>query len=489
MFESAELDHRITKDVYKTEKPRLREALLNAQLEMVQQKRFAVLIQIEGMDAAGKGETVQLLHDWMDPRHVHTHAFGEPTEEERERPAMWRYWRALPPKGEIGIFFGAWQSVGLRRLQANHYEEGIDESVRLERMLANEGVVILKLWFHLSKQQQKKRLKQLEKDPRTRWRVTEDDWSHYKSYERQRAAAEYLLRRTSTADAPWFVIAGADHRYRNLTVSNIVLTALRQRLEHAEPEHTIEQPPSAPAPIDQGNVLQALDYSLQVSEADYDRQIEHWQGRLNLLAREPHFRRIGVLAAFEGFDAAGKGGSIRRVTSALDPRCYEVVPIAAPNEEERALPYLWRFWRHIPGRGRFTIFDRSWYGRVLVERVEGLCAESDWRRGYTEINDFEAQLVRHGFILCKFWLAITKDEQLKRFQARESTGFKHFKITPEDWRNREKWEAYERAVCDMVDRTSTEIALWTLVQANDKRFARIKVLKTLCHEIAVALKR
>jgi AMP-polyphosphate phosphotransferase len=489
MFESAELDHRIVKNVYKTEKPRLREALLDAQLEMVQQKRFAVLIQIEGMDGAGKGETVQLLHNWMDPRHIHTHAFGEPTEEERERPPMWRYWRALPAKGEIGIFFGAWQSVGLRRLQANHYEEGIEESVRLERMLANEGVLILKLWFHLSKKQQKKRLKQLEKDPRTRWRVTEDDWEHYKSYDRQRAAAEYLLRRTSTADAPWFVIAGADSRYRELTVANIVLTALRQRLKDTEHEHIIEKPPSTPAPIDRRNVLQALDYSLHVSEADYDKEIEQWQGRLNQLVRERHFQHTGVLAVFEGFDAAGKGGSIRRVAAALDPRCYEVVPIAAPNEEERALPYLWRFWRHIPGWGRLTIFDRSWYGRVLVERVEELCSEFDWMRGYAEINDFEAQMVGHGFVICKFWLAITKDEQLKRFQARESTGFKRYKITPEDWRNRENWEAYERAVCDTVDRTSTKTAPWTLVEANDKRFARIKVLKILCHEIAAALKR
>jgi polyphosphate kinase 2 (PPK2 family) len=194
-----------------------------------------------------------------------------------------------------------------------------------------------------------------------------------------------------------------------------------------------------------------------------------------------------VLAAFEGSDAAGKGGSIRRVTGALDPRCYQVIPIAAPSDEERAHPYLWRFWRHIPGRGRFTIFDRSWYGRVLVERVEGLCSPSDWLRAYSEINDLEAQLVGHGFVVCKFWLAITSDEQLRRFQARESTEFKRFKITPDDWRNREKWDDYERAVCDMVDRTSTEIAPWTLVEANDKNFARIKVLKTLCHAIEAAL--
>jgi polyphosphate:AMP phosphotransferase len=487
MFESAELDHCISREEYQKEKPRVREALLDAQLELVRQRRFAMLIQIEGMDAAGKGETMQLLHAWMDTRHIHTHAFDEPTEEERERPTLWRYWRALPPKGEIGIFFGAWQSVGLKRLQQGDYEEGIDQSVRLERMLANEGVLIVKLWFHLSKRQQKKRLKKLEKDPQTRWRVTEAEWTHYKAYEKWRSAAEYLLRRTSTAEAPWFVVAGADRRYRNLTVANLLLKALRQRLDRPEQGSTIEQPASVPPPIDRRDVLHALDYGLHLADGEYGEELEHWQGRLNLLSRAPRFGRTAVLAVFEGPDAAGKGGSIRRVTEALDPRCYHVIPIAAPSEEERAQPYLWRFWRHVPGRGRFAIFDRSWYGRVLVERVEGLCTEADWARGYSEINDFEAQLHDHGFLVCKFWLAITPEEQMKRFQEREDTGFKRFKLTPEDWRNRDKWDDYERAVCDMVDRTSTEIAPWTLVEANDKKFARIKVLKTLCRAIEASL--
>ena len=486
MFESAELDHRIAKSDYQRDKPRVREALLAAQLELVQKKRFAVLILIEGMDAAGKGETVQLLHDWMDTRHIHTHAFDEPSEEERERPLMWRYWRRLPALGEIAIFFGAWQSVGLRRVQEDHFETSLDESVRLERMLTQENVLVLKLWFHLSKAQQKKRLRKLERDPRTRWRVTEDEWTHYKSYERLRAAAAYLLRRTSTAEAPWSVIAGADRHYRNLTVANILLTTFRQWLDQPDSKPVVEMVP-APPRIDQRNVLRALDYSKQLSDDDYDEQLEHWQGRLNLLSRKPGFDDIAVLAVSEGSDAAGKGGSIRRVTGALDPRSYQVVPISAPTDEERAHPYLWRFWRHIPGRGRFTIFDRSWYGRVLVERVEGLCSQSDWMRAYSEINDLEAQLVGHGYVVCKFWLAITQDEQLRRFEAREQTDFKRFKITPDDWRNRERWDDYERAVCDMVDRTSTEIAPWTLVEANDKKFARIKVLQTLCQAIEAAL--
>jgi polyphosphate kinase 2 (PPK2 family) len=216
-------------------------------------------------------------------------------------------------------------------------------------------------------------------------------------------------------------------------------------------------------------------------------KLEKYQGRLNALTRHPKFKYMSVIAVFEGNDAAGKGGSIRRITRALDARYYQVIPIAAPTEEERAQPYLWRFWRHLPRKDRVTIFDRSWYGRVLVERVEGYCAEADWMRAYSEINDFEAQMVRHHLLVVKFWLTITKDEQLRRFEDRQKTGFKRFKITEEDWRNREKWELYEQAVCDMVDRTSTMLAPWTLVEANDKNFARIKVLKTLCQMIEMKL--
>ena len=194
-----------------------------------------------------------------------------------------------------------------------------------------------------------------------------------------------------------------------------------------------------------------------------------------------------MVAVFEGNDGAGKGSSIRRVTSALDARCYDNVSVAAPTEEECAQPYLWRFWRHLPRRGRFTFFDRSWYGRVLVERIEGFCSEADWMRAYSEINDFESRLSRHETVVVKFWLAISKDEQLRRFKQREKTPFKRFKITDEDWRNREKWDAYETAVCDMVDRTSTAGAPWTLVEANNKYFARIKVLKTLCAAVEAAL--
>jgi polyphosphate kinase 2 (PPK2 family) len=241
-------------------------------------------------------------------------------------------------------------------------------------------------------------------------------------------------------------------------------------------------------PIDNLQLLDTLQLDQEYSKKDYEPELEKLQGRLNLLTRHPDFNKHSIIAVFEGNDAAGKGGSVRRITAALDARQYTIIPIAAPTEEERSQPYLWRFWRHIPRKGRISIFDRSWYGRVLVERVEGFLREPEWMRAYSEINDFEEQLIENGAIVVKFWLAISQDEQLKRFKLREEIGFKRFKITEEDWRNRNKWDAYVHAVSDMVERTSTDIAPWTLVEANNKYYARIKILKTLCEAIEKVLK-
>jgi polyphosphate:AMP phosphotransferase len=351
-------------------------------------------------------------------------------------------------------------------------------------MLTDEGALVLKFWLHLSKQQQRDRLETLQRSRRTRWRVTERDWKHHRRYDKLRAAAECAIAQTSTAEAPWLIVSGHDANLRNLTVGQYVLDALRKRLETRTPPVSRASPAPIPLPaIDRRHLLSSLDLAKTLGHTSYSSQLEKCQGRLNLLSRDPRFRNTAVAVVFEGNDAAGKGGAIRRVTAALDARMVQVVPIAAPSDEERAQPYLWRFWRHVPGRGRMTLFDRSWYGRVLVERVEGYCGEADWMRAYGEITDFESQLTQHGIVVVKFWLSISRDEQLRRFKERESTGFKRFKITEEDWRNRDKWDRYEAAVCDMVDRTSTEGAPWTLVEANDKAYARIKILKTLCQRI------
>jgi polyphosphate:AMP phosphotransferase len=505
MFESAELGHRIDREVYRRREPALRADLLQAQVDLGLQKRFPVLIVIGGVDGAGKGETVNLLNEWMDPRHIDTHAFGAPTDEERERPRMWRFWRVLPPKGRVGILFGAWHTQPvldrtLRRTDADRFEQQLQEIERFEQMLTDEGVLLLKFWFHLSKKDQKARLKSLEKDPLTRWRVTREDWHRFEQYDRFRKVSELLVRRTSTAAAPWVVVEGVDECYRSLTVGETLLAAMRQRLDAQRPESSkaakatealavataVKPVPVLPA-IDRRDLLSMLQLDQPMTRDVYEPALEMLQGRLNRLSRDTKFRKRSAVVVFEGSDAAGKGGAIRRLTAALDARQYHGIPVAAPDEAERAQPYLWRFWRNLPPRGHFAIFDRSWYGRVLVERVEGYCSEADWQRAYGEINEFEAELEAHGTIVAKFWLQISKQEQLRRFREREQVAFKNFKITADDWRNRKRWNAYQQAVCDMVDRTSTAAAPWTLVEANNKLYARIKVLATLVERIEQAL--
>jgi polyphosphate:AMP phosphotransferase len=488
MFESAELGHTISKAKYAKEEPKLREALLDAQYDLLEKKNFSLLVLIGGVDGAGKGETVNVLNEWMDPRHIHTFAHGAPSEDEASHPPGWRFWRTLPPRGKIGVFFGSWYTQPIvQRVYGQTRDADLDQSleeiVRFERMLHDERVVLLKLWFHLGKDQQKKRLRALSKDKRTRWRVSEQDWKHFKLYDDFREVSERSLRRTSTAEAPWHVVEGLDARYRFLTAGNHVLTTLR---EHLDSPHKAATPPQHHEKRDPTNLLATLEHPA-TPKRKYDEELEEVQGRLATLTRHKRFKKTGVVAVFEGVDAAGKGGAIRRITQAVDARYYRIHPVAAPSEEERVQPYLWRFWRNVPGHGHLAIFDRSWYGRVLVERVEGFCSEADWSRAYAEINDFEEQLSEHGLVVVKFWLHIDQKQQLERFRERQATGFKRFKITAEDWRNRKKWKDYEVAACDMFDRTSTEIAPWTIVPANDKRTARLRVLTTLADRIEKAI--
>jgi AMP-polyphosphate phosphotransferase len=479
MFESAELDHRVSKATYRREEPQLRAKLLNAQYDLKENGRFPVLILIAGVEGAGKGETVNLLNAWMDPRHVLTHGFAQPSDEERERPHLWRFWKALPPKAKVGVFFGAWHTDPIvqraySKIDAGEFGDSIDEIVRLEKMLCDEGVLLLKYWFHVSRKQQKKRLRA----------VGEDTNYPYRKFLK---VSETFVRRTSTAEAPWIVIPGADDRYRTLTFGRHLLAAMRERLDEKTVRRLPDRQPPLARPADNLNVLRALELDQPLGKPAYRKEYRLLRARLGALTREPRFKSKSVVLVFEGNDAAGKGGAIRRVTAALDARYYRTVPVAAPTEEERAQPYLWRFWRHLPRQGRFLFFDRSWYGRVLVERVEGFAAEADWLRAYTEINEFERSLVRHGTVVVKFWLAISKEEQHRRFKQREKITFKRFKITAEDWRNRKRWNDYEAAVCDMVDRTSTSLAPWTLVEANNKYYARLKVLRTVCDALQKAL--
>ncbi len=493
MFESAEIGHKLSKGEYKKIEPVLRADLLDTQYELLKDSRFPVIVLISGVRGAGKGETVNLLNEWMDPRHIQSHAFDNPTDEELARPPMWRYWRALPPKGRIGVLFGSWYTGPIidrvfKRTKSNDLVRSVEEINHFEKMLADDGALILKFWFHLSKERQRKRLKALESDPETRWRVTDRDWDFFKMYDRFYHISEETLRETSTGWAPWIIVEGSDPEYRAVTVGRTLLEGMRERLKKKSiGVSRIDAAPLA-KPADRRYILDQLDQTQTLTKNKYEKQLDKYQRRLALLTRHPKFANHTVIAAFEGCDAAGKGGAIRRITAALDARLYRIIPVAAPSDEERAQSYLWRFWRHLPMKGRYTIYDRTWYGRVLVERVEGFAAEGDWMRAYSEINDFEEQLVRNGAVLVKFWLQVTKEEQFRRFKEREKTRHKQFKITAEDWRNRKKWNEYQEAASDMFERTSTPYAPWTLVEANDKYFARAKILKTLCERVEQALK-
>ncbi|MET0345766.1 MAG: hypothetical protein ABW218_05860, partial [Casimicrobiaceae bacterium] len=367
------------------------------------------------------------------------------------------------------------------------FEFYLQETRAYERMLVDEGVVLLKFWIHLSKDVLRERLAALKKDAQRGKQLMKLDWQRARGYAKLRPVWEEMLRESSTADAPWTIVEGTDERYRNLTVGKVLLDALKGANGPAAARPSRSAGP-APSVVDNVALIRNLDLSQKIARNAYEPLLEKWQGRLAVLTQSKRFRDHSLILAFEGADAAGKGGAIRRVTSALDARQYVGVPIAAPTVEEKMYPYLWRFWKAIPPRGGITLFDRTWYGRVLVERVEGYCSEYDWRRAYDEINQFEEQLAENGAILCKFWLQISKAEQYRRFKAREKTPFKRFKITADDWRNRAKWDAYQHAVADMVDRTSTEIAAWTLVEAEDKYFARIKVLRTIVKALETALK-
>jgi polyphosphate:AMP phosphotransferase len=511
VFRTAELGRKVARQTYGEQVPALRQELLELQ-QTLRTLPFPVIVVFAGVDGAGKGETVNLLNEWMDPRWLVTRAYTEHSQEESERPEYWRYWRDLPPRGRIGFFLRAWYSkpvldLAYANITLAEFDDRLDRVVAFEKALADDGALIIKFWMHLGQSAQKKRLKTLEKDPLLSWRVTETDWRHWRMYDAFVAAAERTIMRTSTGHAPWHIVEGFDERYRALTVGTILRDAISQHMAHLEVERRVaaelqaagspplasegrEIPDGASPPITVGampTVLSALDMAQSLGKQTYENGLKKYQGELNRLHRQALKNGVSTLVVFEGWDAAGKGGAIRRCTAALDARHYEVIPFAAPTDEERARHYLWRFWRHLGRRGRVLFFDRSWYGRVLVERVEAFASEKEWMRAYAEINDFEEQLIEHGIVLVKYWLHITSDEQLQRFQQRAEIPWKRWKLSDEDWRNREKWDAYESAVNDMVARTSTRIAPWTLVEANDKRFARVKILQTLCQRIDDAL--
>jgi polyphosphate:AMP phosphotransferase len=494
MLETVELGRALDKETYEREEPQLRDDLLNAQYDL-RSADFPVLLIFAGDDRIGFHETVNVVHEWLDARYLETHAIGAPTDEERERPEFWRYWRTLPRNGRMGVYVGGWTLRAIRdrmgkRIKKAAFERALERIVRYEKALVDDGALVLKFWLHLAKDEHRRRIRKAEKDPDKTWRIDEVDHRIFENYDRSMRTVEHALRKTSTVEAPWHVIESTDRRYRMLEIGRRILQTLE--LRSAAPAAGSVTVAPVPEPEEllpaQPTILGAIDLGATVPKEVYVKRLDEGQAKLHRLARTAVERGVSSVLVFEGWDAAGKGGCVRRLTAAMNAQHYRVVPIAAPTEEERAHHYLWRFWARLPRAGHVTIFDRSWYGRVLVERVEGFATEAEWRRAYGEINEFEEQLVEHGIVLQKFWLHIDRDEQLARFQAREKTAYKKYKITEEDYRNRERWDDYERAVNDMVARTSTELAPWTLVAANDKRHARLKVLATYVDALAASLR-
>jgi polyphosphate:AMP phosphotransferase len=474
---------RVSKEKFKRDLPSLRDELLDLQLKLHASKACAVAVIIIGTPAAGRSETVNEFLEWLDPKHISVHALGPSDREDRQRPPLWRYWHKLPARGRMTFFFAGWYSDHLHELTHEpdqpRDQRAVDRILQLERMLVRDRVRVVKIHLYTDEKTQQQRIEQLRANKLTRWRVTKEDRWQAKHFRALQRAMRSCMKATDHEPAPWHSIDGTDEEYRLLTVSKILRDELRAGLEEqaAKPTQWPEETPKKLPTLKVEQPKTALD------EDEYERQLETLQGRLARLVRKGHFSKQGLVLAFEGMDAAGKGGAIRRITHALDARQYQVVPVSAPTPEELLHPYLWRFWRHVPERGSIAIFDRSWYGRVLVERVRGLTAEVDWKRAYAEIVEFERQLTEHGLRVAKFWMSVSKEEQLRRFQARDEDPLKRFKVDREDWANRRYYDAYQCAAAEMIRRTNSDDAKWTVVPADDKRQARLFVLKAVCEAL------
>jgi polyphosphate:AMP phosphotransferase len=483
---------RLDKKTYQLRSRVLRERLIELQLQL-KQAPFKVLFIVAGPEGAGRGDLLNTLAEWLDPRGVETFSYHPPTADELAHPQAWRFWRDLPGMGRIGLYAGSWYTETLReearsRRALDHVAADAERIRRFEKLLADGGTLIVKVWLHLSKKAQGRRLRTLRADPATAWRVTPEDWQHHKSYDRLDQTARLIRTMTSRPGARWTVIDAEDERRRDLDVAELLLRRFseqRRRFQRlSAPKALVNQRPLRASGMRR---LATLPLDQQLSENDYEALREKWLGRLNTAVRAAFSAHRSIVLVFEGWDAAGKGGAIRRLTSALDPRDYRVIPVGKPTPEEKHAHYLWRFWRDLPRDGRLTVFDRSWYGRVLVERIEGFCRPNEWRRAFAEINDFERQLAEHGTIVLKFWLQVSHEEQLRRFRERESTAHKRHKLNDEDWRNRRQRPAYEIAVGDMIALTDTATAPWRLIPADDKRFARIEVLRSASRHLEATL--
>ncbi|HEY3424762.1 MAG TPA: phosphate--AMP phosphotransferase [Negativicutes bacterium] len=494
MLEKVDLSKTIDKEEYKELVDELRRKLALLQRQ-ARDAQMPVVIVFEGWDAAGKGTLINELILSLDPRGFNVYPTHEPNEDEQFKPYLWRFWTKTPAKGRIAIFDRSWYRRVLQErvdklALPQELHNAFHDIPAFERQLAEDGNLIIKFFLHISKKEQKERLKKLADDPATAWRVSEKDWKHHKEYNEYLQAIEEMIQKTDASYAPWAIVEAHDKRFAVVKILTTVVTAIERQLNKKLAVCAVPQVLTAADKLDKkfnSSILSEVDLTKTLAEDEYQEKLKKHQDKIRELEYVIYSKRLPVIIAFEGWDAAGKGGAIRRLTQNMDPRGYTVVPVASPTEEEKNHHYLWRFWKTVPKAGHIALFDRSWYGRVLVERVEGFCLETDWRRAYKEINEMEEQWVNYGAVLVKFWMHIDQDEQQKRFEERLANPDKHWKITEEDWRNREKWSDYETAVDEMFFRTSTTYAPWNIVEANSKYYARIKVLETVIAAVSKQL--
>ncbi len=494
MLEKIDLSRTVEKEVYKQA-----EKEYGPKLGMLQRKLkeagIPVVILFEGMGAAGKGIQINRLIQFLDPRGFDVYASDCPTEDEIMRPFLWRFWTLTPEKGRIAVFDRSWYRKVLKdrfdgRTKKKELTEAFQDIRSFEKQLSDDGTVIIKMFLYISKEEQKRRFKKLEESKETAWRVTEDDWARNHDYDTYLQINEEMLERTDSEYASWNIIEATEKNYAAMKILKLVTKRLEDVLMQHEAKAAKEEKKTSEeegAALDTterdsrclNGVLSGVDLTKSLTKEEYKKEIDILQKKIEMLHSEIYRRRIPVVLGFEGWDAGGKGGAVKRLTSHMDPRGYQVCPTAAPNDIEKKHHYLWRFWNHMPKAGHITIFDRTWYGRVMVERIEGFCSEADWRRAYQEINEMEAHMANAGAVILKFWLQIDKDEQECRFKERMENPDKQWKITDEDWRNREKWDQYEIAVNEMLVRTSTTYAPWIVVEGNCKYYARVKVLRAV----------
>lgn len=454
--------------------------------------KIPVTIVFEGFDFAGKGRLINRLISCFDPRGFEVHSTKTATQEETMHPFLWRFWKRLPARGRIAVFDNSWyRTVLSSAFDHNTPHETLEKHYReinaFEKQLTDDGMVIIKFFLVISEKEQRNRMKKLLDSKDTQWRVTDAMKKRVKGHKQYAHLAEQAFAGTTTAYAPWYTIEASDYRF---AASKIVST-VTSVLEHAIQEKAAQTPNERNALIHASYrtaVLSSIDLNKSLTPEEYRKKKKELQTRLSALHNKLYVQRIPVILVFEGWDAAGKGGAIKRLTQALDPRGYVVNPVASPTPTENAYHYLWRFWTKFPKDGHIAIFDRSWYGRVMVERIEGFCTKDEWQRAYQEINEMESSLVNHGAVVIKFWVHIDPDEQARRFKERQENPEKQWKITDEDWRNREKWDAYEVAVDEMLLKTSTANAPWVIIESNDKMYARVKVLQTVVDALEKALK-